>query len=76
MALDVLTDVTAEYLLNVGRTIKFLTDKFAGTMTAEVSIYFLCVVECHADILLPGNHPAYIVRERVVQGSRSRALYI
>ena len=38
VALDVLADVTAEYLLNVGRTIKFLTDKFAGTMTAEVSV--------------------------------------
>ena len=38
VALDVLADVTAEYLLNVGRTINFLTDKFAGTMTAEVSV--------------------------------------
>ncbi|KAF9476670.1 hypothetical protein BDN70DRAFT_882134 [Pholiota conissans] len=35
VALDVLSDVTSEYLLNVGRTIKFLTDKFNKTMTAE-----------------------------------------
>lgn len=39
MALDVLADVTAEYFHNVGRTIKFLTDKFSGTMTAEVSTF-------------------------------------
>ncbi|KAF8627032.1 hypothetical protein AX15_004566 [Amanita polypyramis BW_CC] len=35
VALDVLAGVTKEYLYNVGRTIKFLTDKYAQTMTAE-----------------------------------------
>ncbi|KAF8901913.1 hypothetical protein CPB84DRAFT_1777006 [Gymnopilus junonius] len=35
VALDVLADVTAEYLQNVGRTIKFLSDKFGRTMTPE-----------------------------------------
>jgi transcriptional activator SPT7 len=35
-ALDVLTGVTAEYLLNVGRTIRFLCDKYSATMTPEV----------------------------------------
>jgi transcriptional activator SPT7 len=34
-ALDVLTGVTSEYLLNVGRTIKLLSDKFANKMTPE-----------------------------------------
>ncbi|KAF8176920.1 hypothetical protein BJ912DRAFT_986398 [Pholiota molesta] len=35
VALDVLADVTSQYLMNVGRTIKFLTDKFGKTMTPE-----------------------------------------
>ncbi|KAJ3759635.1 hypothetical protein EV360DRAFT_19555, partial [Lentinula raphanica] len=34
-ALDVLSGVASEYLLNVGRTIKFLCDKFAHTMSSE-----------------------------------------
>ncbi|KAJ3993971.1 SAGA complex protein, partial [Lentinula boryana] len=34
-ALDVLSGVASEYLLNVGRTIKFLSDKFARTMSSE-----------------------------------------
>jgi hypothetical protein len=37
VALDVLADVTSEYFLNVGRTIRFLSDKFGKTMTPEVS---------------------------------------
>ncbi|KAI0752833.1 hypothetical protein C8Q80DRAFT_1351282 [Daedaleopsis nitida] len=35
MALDVLSSVTAEYLYNVGRTIRFLCDKYGNQMTAE-----------------------------------------
>ncbi|KAF7309930.1 SAGA complex protein [Mycena indigotica] len=35
VALDVLASVTSEYLLNVGRTMRYLTDKYAKTMTAE-----------------------------------------
>lgn len=35
-ALDVLVGVTAEYLSNVGRTMRFLTDKHAHTMLPEV----------------------------------------
>ncbi|KAF8873938.1 hypothetical protein BD779DRAFT_1568335 [Infundibulicybe gibba] len=35
VALDVLAGVTSEYLLNVGRTIRFLADKYSNTMTAE-----------------------------------------
>ncbi|KAK0447963.1 hypothetical protein EV421DRAFT_1900630 [Armillaria borealis] len=34
-ALDVLAGVTSDYLLNVGRTIRFLSDKYSNTMTAE-----------------------------------------
>jgi transcriptional activator SPT7 len=34
--LDVLTSVASEYLLNVGRTIHFLSDKYSHSMTAEV----------------------------------------
>ncbi|KZT01472.1 uncharacterized protein LAESUDRAFT_478191 [Laetiporus sulphureus 93-53] len=35
VALDVLASVTSEYLLNVGRTIRFLCDKYAQKMTPE-----------------------------------------
>ncbi|TDL22893.1 hypothetical protein BD410DRAFT_897775 [Rickenella mellea] len=34
-ALDVFAGVTAEYLLNVGRTIRFMCDKYSRTMTPE-----------------------------------------
>ncbi|KAH0829043.1 hypothetical protein J3R83DRAFT_2498 [Lanmaoa asiatica] len=33
--MDVLTGVTSEFLLNVGRTLRFLCDKYARTMTPE-----------------------------------------
>lgn len=36
VALDVLAGVTADYLLNVGRTIRFLSDKYGQKMTPEV----------------------------------------
>jgi transcriptional activator SPT7 len=36
VALDVLAGVTSEYLLNVGRTMRFLCDKYAQKMTPEV----------------------------------------
>ena len=39
-ALDVLTGVAAEYLSNVGRTIRFLCDKYSTTMTPEVKCSF------------------------------------
>ncbi|KAI1790367.1 hypothetical protein LXA43DRAFT_511803 [Ganoderma leucocontextum] len=35
MAMDVLASVTAEYLQNVGRTIRFLCDKYGNQMTPE-----------------------------------------
>ena len=41
VARDVLSGVTAEYLSNVGRTIRFLTDKFGKTMTPEVCLAFV-----------------------------------
>lgn len=34
--LEVLTGVTSEFLLNVGRTLRFFCDKYAKTMTPEV----------------------------------------
>ncbi|KAJ7262324.1 hypothetical protein B0H12DRAFT_1321935 [Mycena haematopus] len=34
-ALDVVASVTSEYLLNVGRTIRYLCDKYSQTMTPE-----------------------------------------
>ncbi|TFK50878.1 hypothetical protein OE88DRAFT_1660007 [Heliocybe sulcata] len=34
-ALDVLAGVTSEYLQNVGRTLRFLVDRYSGNMTAE-----------------------------------------
>ena len=47
--LDVLTGVTAEYLFNVGRTIRFLCDKYSKTMTPEVilSVLILCQHPSH-----------------------------
>lgn len=36
-SLNVLTSVVSEYLQNVGRTIRFLCDRYSRTMTAEVS---------------------------------------
>ena len=38
MALDVLTGVASEYLLNVGRTMQFLSDKCGNKMSPEVSL--------------------------------------
>ncbi|KAF7308941.1 SAGA complex protein [Mycena kentingensis (nom. inval.)] len=35
VALDVLASVTSEYLLNVGRTLRFMSDKYGKTMTPE-----------------------------------------
>lgn len=40
VSLDMLSGILAEYISNVGRTIKFLSDKYAGTMTPEVSCEF------------------------------------
>jgi len=40
IALDVLTGVASEYLLNVGRTIQFLSDKYANKMSAEVGLEY------------------------------------
>jgi transcriptional activator SPT7 len=40
-ALNVLTSVASEYLQNVGRTIRFLCDKYSNTMTPEVSMVLI-----------------------------------
>jgi hypothetical protein len=39
-ALDVLTGVASDYLLNVGRTIQFLSDKCGNKMSAEVGLEY------------------------------------
>jgi transcriptional activator SPT7 len=36
IALDVLASVASEYLLNVGRTIRYLCDRYSNSMTPEV----------------------------------------
>lgn len=38
VALDVLAGVTSDYLLNVGRTLRFLCDKYTHKMTSEVCL--------------------------------------
>ncbi|KAJ6472676.1 hypothetical protein C8R47DRAFT_1145847 [Mycena vitilis] len=35
LALDVLASVTSEYILNVGRTMRYMCDKYSLTMTPE-----------------------------------------
>lgn len=42
VALDVLSGLTSEYLMNVGRTIRFLCDKYAQKMTPEVRHCSFC----------------------------------
>jgi hypothetical protein len=39
-ALDVMVGVTSEYFLNVGRTLRFMCDKYAKSMTPEVRLTF------------------------------------
>ncbi len=46
-ARDVLADILAEYLSNVGRTIRFLIDKFGKSMTAEVCDKNMSTFWCH-----------------------------
>lgn len=45
-ALDVLTSVTSEFLLNVGRTLRFFCDKYAKTMTPEVRMSRSAPIKC------------------------------
>jgi hypothetical protein len=59
-ALDVLAGVASEYLLNVGRTITFLSDKFAHTMTPEV-IFCSTVIVVLMFTTTAGNHSSYPV---------------
>lgn len=37
-ALDVLTDVAADFMMNLGRTLRYYSDKYAQTMTPEVRL--------------------------------------
>lgn len=38
MALGVLAHVAAEYIMNLGRTLRFYSDRYAGKLTTEVSL--------------------------------------
>lgn len=38
MALGVLAHVAAEYIVNLGRTLRFYSDRYGSTMTAEVRL--------------------------------------
>jgi hypothetical protein len=60
MALDVLAAVASKYLLNVGRTIQFLSDKFGKTMTPKAST-MVSYVNLDADIGGIGNHITYTI---------------
>ena len=60
MALDVLTGVASEYLLNVGRTIQFLSDKYGKKMSPEVGWGVPRRVPSYS-LRLTGNHSAYTV---------------
>jgi len=59
VARDVLSGVTAEYFSNVGRTIRFLTDKFGKSMTPEVCLSHASFAKCYN--LIVGNYPPHVV---------------
>jgi hypothetical protein len=59
-ALDVLAGVTSGYLHNVGRTIAFLSDKFAQKMTPEV-IFRSSATVVPVFTIFTGNHSSYLV---------------
>jgi len=59
VARDVLAGVTAEYFSNVGRTIRFLTDKFGKTMTPEVCLSNISFAKFYN--LIVGNYPPHFV---------------
>ena len=52
MALDVLTGVASEYLLNVGRTIQFLSDKYGKKMSPEVGLKYTALYSHDPTILI------------------------
>jgi transcriptional activator SPT7 len=62
MALDMLAAVASEYLLNVGRKIWFLFNKFGETMTPEVGT-MVSYVNLDADIGGIENNITYAIQE-------------
>ena len=38
MALEVLSQVAAEYIMNLGRTLRFYSDRYGSTMSDEVRL--------------------------------------
>jgi hypothetical protein len=76
VALDVLAGVTSEYLLNVGRTLRFLCDKYSNSMTAEVNVLcYHCPYLCQTSPVFTGNYSSYVIRKWNVENPRSRTLY-
>lgn len=71
-ALDVLTGVAAEFLLNLGRTLRFLCDKYAQTMTPEVCMRTSFV---YLTLTILGNHSACAFRKRNHTHTRSGTVY-
>ena len=59
-ALDVLAGVTSEYLLNVGRTVALLSDRFAHNMMPEVRVSSNIIIVLMSTIIT-GNHSSYFV---------------
>lgn len=57
IASDVLSGLTSEYLMNVGRTMRFLCDKYARKMSAEVG-HHLLATWIVSDVG-PGNYSAH-----------------
>ena len=57
IALDVLTGVASEYLLNVGRTIQFLSEKYGNKMSSEVGLQHAS--SCH-------HHPDCVAQEIIL----------
>lgn len=76
IARNVLADTASEYLLNIGRTLRFLVDRFGKTMNPEVS--FLCVNHgtCISSHHPSGNHSTRIVREWSLEDPRPGKVYI
>lgn len=61
IALDVLTGVASEYLLNVGRTIQFLSDKYGKKMSPEVGLKYSNVGSYRPTILITSLRKSFYI---------------
>lgn len=76
-AMDVLTDVAADFMMNLGQTLRFYTDKYGKSMSAEVSSAFFPASSPKSPsyVFPEGNHPSYAVREWDDGDAGARAVY-